>query len=738
MRVYSLLPSFVTNIRCCKTIRNKTDLMQRNKYLQQQQNDFHEGIHNNGLLWSLPIKKRCNFLAFIFITLFMQHYVAATTAAAAGSASIGGNVDRMIHHYGTVADDGGVRKGFKMRMRSAKIAGIHILQPVPESLPKSKQQQSHKQQQSRNHHPNHDHNDYDIIDGKQLPAVAVRGAIDNQTNTPPAGKFEIRSVSGEPNYKSVNLTWEVEFVPSRNDGVVTNRSQEVLPPTTFQIFFCEIQSFGPHRCRSKVVNDSSSLTMYDDNTDNDLEFTDNMRQVRQYVAQVDNLRMSTKYSFHIRSADQRKNMKITGRSELFDNEIEGEDFLANNMAQGQTIIVPTKGFSAQATRCLPTASEIEVETGPYFGGKIVVDGGNCGLKGDPNDPKEKYVMRIDHKMCGSMVKPETNTVETFITVQENLGIFTHSTRRFVVVCSYQSGLQTVRASFSVPGRGGASAVQQDQYEEDERMGRGLKPMRYVDKSELILKETTEEESTNAVSTSEETQAMVEEMDNPTINYNNSSIADDVITNAVATLENISPGVDEKYIKETETSENEQQNGEVNTETMNSDKEIQAENLTEQSNTTTDESEKEEEKEDEKEPKEGHEKFSAKFAKLTRELNEQEVQPLRRVDSINDGDDMFSLTSTGRDFGSGLELITLNMGSVLLTVLLSVILIGIFLYVLIRETKLPARIEHAPTTRASPTPTLNASCRHLQHNHLEEAAGDTLPRTLRTKNQDLMA
>ena len=61
------------------------------------------------------------------------------------------------------------------------------------------------------------------------------------------------------------------------------------------------------------------------------------------MAQVDNLRMSTKYSFHIRSADQRKNMKITGRSELFDNEIEGEDFLANNMAQGQTIIVPTKG-----------------------------------------------------------------------------------------------------------------------------------------------------------------------------------------------------------------------------------------------------------------------------------------------------------------------------------------------------------------------------------------------------------
>ena len=75
-----------------------------------------------------------------------------------------------------------------------------------------------------------------------------------------------------------------------------------------------------------------------------------------------------------------------------------------------------------------------------------------------------------------------------------------------------------------------------------------------------------------------------------------------------------------------------------------------------------------------------------------------------------------------------------MGSVLLTVLLSVILIGIFLYVLIRETKLPARIEHTP---ASPSPSLNSSCRHFQPNYIEDTVCDTLPRSLRTKNQDLM-
>lgn len=86
--------------------------------------------------------------------------------------------------------------------------------------------------------------------------------------------------------------------------------------------------------------------------------------------------------------------------------------------------------SAHATKCLPQASEIEVETGPYFGGRIVAEGGvDCGVDGDPLSEKDRYTMRIDHEKCGSKVNQDTLTVETFITVQENLGIFTHSTRR---------------------------------------------------------------------------------------------------------------------------------------------------------------------------------------------------------------------------------------------------------------------------------------------------------------------
>ncbi|XP_037811334.1 uncharacterized protein LOC119603387 [Lucilia sericata] len=636
----------------------------------------------------------------------MQHYVIIAAANDATQFNSGSLVD-------------GVTKGFRNRMRSPKISSIHNVQTVSKSLPKSR--------------------------------VALESAVaaDNQTNiiAPAGGKFEIHSVSGEPNYKYVNLTWEVEFVGSADADAITNSSAEVEPPSSFQVFFCEIQSFGPHRCRSKVVNGSTSLQMYD-NTDNDLEVVDKIRQVRQYMTQVDNLRMATKYSFHIRSLPKHKNMKVTGRSEIFNNEIEGEDFLSNNMVQGQTIVVPTKGFSAQATRCLPTASEIEVETGPYFGGKIVVDGGNCGIKGDPNDAKDKYVMRIDHKACGSMVKPETNTVETFITVQENLGIFTHSTRRFVVVCSYQSGLQTVRASFSVPGRGGASAVQQDHYDEEERMGRGLKPMRYVDKSELVLKETTENNEEGA---SEETQAMVEEMDKPTINYNNSLhddaslvATDDDTTNAVATLENIIPGINEEHIKhqqqQTEVNENEEQN-EQQEEESELKHSIEYSEGSGVAATTNVNDEANNDSEDEEadvaaantvdiEAKHGQQQFSAKFAKLTLDRNENELED-------EDDSDDFGATPTGRGFGSGFELISLNMGSVMLTVLLSVILIGIFIYVLYRETNLPP-----PITSASSTTSLSASNRHHlhhhhHHQHLHEL-DDTLPRTLKTKNQDLLA
>lgn len=88
--------------------------------------------------------------------------------------------------------------------------------------------------------------------------------------------------------------------------------------------------------------------------------------------------------------------------------------------------------SARATQCLPHASEVEVSTGPFFGGRIAVeaaDGGpeRCSIQGNPNSAQDAYILRIHHDECGSEVND--TTVATYVIVQENLPILTHSTRR---------------------------------------------------------------------------------------------------------------------------------------------------------------------------------------------------------------------------------------------------------------------------------------------------------------------
>lgn len=85
------------------------------------------------------------------------------------------------------------------------------------------------------------------------------------------------------------------------------------------------------------------------------------------------------------------------------------------------------------------------------------------------------------------------------------------------------------------------------------------------------------------------------------------------------------------------------------------------------------------------------------------------------------------------FGSVLELVSVNIGSVLLTVLLSVILIGVCIYILYRETRKPS--PHMATPVAPPSPTILPRHQHLDDNHTPQ---HTLPRTLRSKHQDLMA
>lgn len=59
---------------------------------------------------------------------------------------------------------------------------------------------------------------------------------------------------------------------------------------------------------------------------------------KQYSMTVKNLRMATKYSFHVKPQIKPGDQKISGRSELNSDEFDG-----NSINLGQTIIIPTKG-----------------------------------------------------------------------------------------------------------------------------------------------------------------------------------------------------------------------------------------------------------------------------------------------------------------------------------------------------------------------------------------------------------
>ncbi|XP_071448358.1 uncharacterized protein [Hetaerina americana] len=203
--------------------------------------------------------------------------------------------------------------------------------------------------------------------------------------------------------------------------------------------------------------------------------------IRMFFAQIDGLRMATNYSFEVWPV-------AVGE----DQDLISSDLRAN---LSKTIVLETKGFSAKATLCLPQFSEVEVETGPYFGGRIAVEGvddsipddslvqnatddpdtkerkdslrtgkrkkqrrGRCWVDGDPESPKTTYILRIEHGMedaCGggSVSAINETAVSAFVMVQESRSILTHSARRFLVLCSYQPGTLTVRAGIQLPSSG---------------------------------------------------------------------------------------------------------------------------------------------------------------------------------------------------------------------------------------------------------------------------------------------
>lgn len=117
----------------------------------------------------------------------------------------------------------------------------------------------------------------------------------------------------------MNLTWETE------DKTIDNQVQPLttLPKRSFVVHYCELQSWGDlHRCKNKVVEDDQE------------ESSDG---VKTYTLSVKNLRMATKYSFHVKPLVKREDM-------MPQKAARADDLSADNSAEvGASIIIPTKG-----------------------------------------------------------------------------------------------------------------------------------------------------------------------------------------------------------------------------------------------------------------------------------------------------------------------------------------------------------------------------------------------------------
>ncbi|KAI4464181.1 hypothetical protein MML48_3g00015916 [Holotrichia oblita] len=252
---------------------------------------------------------------------------------------------------------------------------------------------------------------------------------------------DVKNLIGEPDYRKVRLYWNSIEIPSNG----------------FQVRYCELQSWGAQRCRTKSVKEPSRKM-------NDVDGGDDLKA---FETEVDGLRMATTYTFEI---------KPTGR-----------DDRSGNKDAMNLIVIPTKGFSAKATQCLPEASEIEVSTGPYFGGRIAVeaaDGERCALDGNVTSSRDTYTLRINHTECGSLVN-ET-TVSTFVLVQENLPILTHSTRRFLVLCSFQPETLTVRAGLNLPSMGRGQAYVAYDESSGSRRARNMRTGKRLEMPEALV------------------------------------------------------------------------------------------------------------------------------------------------------------------------------------------------------------------------------------------------------------
>lgn len=134
-----------------------------------------------------------------------------------------------------------------------------------------------------------------------------------------------------------------------------------------------------------------------------------------YEAQVYDLRAFTNYTFQVQAARSTAATLVKGGSagKTPAWEQRKQRRLDESLPLAASL-VETKAFSAEATKCLANASEIVINTGRYFGGRISVEDSpdpRCQLIGNKSSEQTTYTFRIEHEICQSKVMVSSSALD---------------------------------------------------------------------------------------------------------------------------------------------------------------------------------------------------------------------------------------------------------------------------------------------------------------------------------------
>lgn len=140
-----------------------------------------------------------------------------------------------------------------------------------------------------------------------------------------------------------------------------------------------------------------------------------------YEGQIFDLRALTNYTFQVRVSRFSHEPELLVSNSNNNNTIKELNQLEHRRNRGQAARklltadelesrdlrkIETKPFGAEATKCLADVSEVVVNTGRYFGGRISVEDSSdprCNLIGNKSSEQTSYLFRIDHEICDSKV-----------------------------------------------------------------------------------------------------------------------------------------------------------------------------------------------------------------------------------------------------------------------------------------------------------------------------------------------